>query len=109
MTATTSSPASSTQRKPIRWLEVQESITGCLFILPAFIIIGLFGLFPIGFAVYVSLHRWRITQGRFLGLDNYVKALDNLAYVAFFWVAAILLFLAVRNFSRMIKNAKALW
>jgi ABC-type sugar transport system permease subunit len=87
-------------------LDVQESITGCLFILPAFVIIGLFGLFPIGFAVYVSMHRWRITQGRFLGLDNYVKSLDNLAYVAFFWVAAILIFLAIRNFTRMIKKAK---
>jgi multiple sugar transport system permease protein len=84
-------------------MDIRESITGCLFILPAFLIIG---LFPIGFAVYVSMHRWRITQGRFLGLENYVKALDNLAYVAFFWVVAIFLYLAVRYLTRMIKKAK---
>ncbi|MFN2233658.1 MAG: ABC transporter permease subunit [Anaerolineales bacterium] len=106
MTATASPPASTTQRKPLRWMNVQDSITGCLFVLPAFIIIGLFGLFPIGFAVYVSLHKWRITQGRFVGLDNYVKSLDNLAYVAFFWVAAIFLFLAVQSLTRMLRKAK---
>ncbi len=106
MTATTSTPPIETQHKSIRWLDIRESLTGCLFILPGFLIIGLFGLFPIGFAVYVSLHKWRITPGRFVGLDNYVKALDNLAYVAFFWVVAIVLFLVVRNLSKLIKNAK---
>ena len=106
MTAITSPPTSTAQRKPVRLMDIRESITGCLFILPAFTIIGLFGLFPIGFAVYVSMHRWRITQGRFLGLENYVKAIDNLAYVAFFWVAAIFLYLAVRYLTRMIKKAK---
>jgi len=106
LSITTSTPPIEAQRKPIRWLDVRESFTGCLFILPAFVIIGLFGLFPIGFAVYVSMHRWRITQGRFLGLDNYVKSLDNLAYVAFFWVAAIILFIVGRNLTTMIKNAK---
>jgi len=106
LTTASSTPPTFTQRKPIRWLEVRENITGCLFIFPAFVIIGLFGLFPIGFAVYVSLHKWRITPGRFVGLDNYVKSLDNLAYVAFFWVVAIVLFLVVQNLTQMIKRAK---
>lgn len=102
----TPSPTTDTNRKPVRWLDIREGITGCLFILPAFIIIGLFGLFPIGFAVYVSMHRWRITQGRFLGLDNYVKSLDNLAYVLFFWVVAILIYIVTRNLIKMVKNAR---
>ena len=106
MAATTSAHTRSIQRKSVRWLDIQESITGCLFILPAFIIIGLFGLFPIGFAVYVSLHKWRINPNRFAGLENYEKALDNLAYVIFFWVAAILLFLAVRSLIRIRKTAQ---
>jgi multiple sugar transport system permease protein len=106
LTATTSAPPASIQRKSIRWLDIREGITGCLFILPAFIIIGMFGLFPIGFAVYVSLHKWRITPGRFVGLDNYVKSLDNLAYVAFFWVVAIVIYLVIRNVTKMIKLAK---
>jgi multiple sugar transport system permease protein len=87
-------------------LDVREGVTGCLFILPAFIVIGVFGLFPIGFAVYVSLHRWRITPGPFVGLDNYVKALDNLAFVAFFWVATLLLYLVIRNMRRIHQEAK---
>ncbi len=106
MTATTSPPANSIQRKPVRWLDIRESITGCLFILPAFTIIGLFGIFPIGFAVYVSLHKWRLKPGAFVGLDNYVKAMDNLAYVVFFWITAIVLFLAVRNLIKLNKVAK---
>jgi multiple sugar transport system permease protein len=75
-------------------------------VFPAFLIIGVFGLFPIGFSVYVSLHKWRINPGDFNGLGNYTKALGNLAYVAFFWVAAILLFLAVRSFSQLRDTAK---
>ena len=39
--------------------------------LPATLIIGVFGLFPIGYALYMSVHRWRIRQGSFLGLDQY--------------------------------------
>jgi len=35
----------------------------------------------------VSLHRWRRFPGEYLGLDNYVQALDSLAYVLFFWLA----------------------
>jgi multiple sugar transport system permease protein len=74
--------------------------------LPAFIIIGLFGLFPIGFSVYVSLHKWRINPTRFAGLENYAKSLDDLAYVAFFWVVVILLFLAGRVAVKMIADAR---
>ena len=96
-----------TPKSTMRWMHIREQFTGCLFIFPAFLIIGTFGLFPIGFAVYVSMHRWRITQGRFVGLDNYVKALDNLAYAIFFWVCVILLYLAIRNIGRLSTRAKA--
>ena len=106
MTSTTTTPPIIRQRKPIRWLDIREGLTGCLFIFPAFFLIGLFGIFPIGFAVYVSLHKWRITPGRFVGLDNYVKSLDNLAYVAFFWVVAVVLFLVVRNLSKLVQRSK---
>lgn len=45
---------------------LRESLTGWLFISPAVILIFLFGLFPIGYAFYMSLHNWRIRQGAFL-------------------------------------------
>jgi multiple sugar transport system permease protein len=93
------------QPKPIRWLDVKENLTGWLFILPAMAIIGVFGLFPIGFAVYVSLHRWRINPDRFWGLTNYTKALDNLAYVIFFLIALVLIFLSIRATVRLISDS----
>jgi multiple sugar transport system permease protein len=72
-------------------------VTAYIFILPAFLIIGTFGLFPIGFAVYVSLHRWRIVPGDYRGLANYVKAIDNLTYVVAFWLVVLFAVLAVRG------------
>ncbi len=90
----------------MRWLHIRENLTGCLFVLPAFVIIGVFGLFPIGFSVYVSLHKWRINPGDFIGLGNYTKAIGNLAYVAFFWVAAILIYLAIRSLRQLIEHSK---
>ena len=79
-----------------RWRRLKEALTAYVFLLPAFLIIGIFGLFPIGFAAYVSLHRWRIIPGAYRGLANYVKALDNLAYVVAFWLVVIFLALAIR-------------
>jgi len=50
---------------------LREYVTGYLFILPATLLIAIFGLFPIGYAVYMSLYRWRVRKGSFIGLDNY--------------------------------------
>ncbi len=89
-----------------RWRRLKEALTAYVFLLPAFLIIGIFGLFPIGFAAYVSLHRWRIIPGRYLGLSNYVKALDNLAYVAAFWLVVIFLVLAIRTLLQTRRTAR---
>ena len=91
-----------TSKIRFRWLDIKEGISGYLYILPAFIIIGLFGLFPIGFAIYVSLFQWRINPGDYIGLSNYVKALDNLAYVLSFWLVVILFYLVVKNIQKII-------
>ncbi len=74
--APTSSPAA---RKRIRFKG--EWLTGYLFILPATVLIGLFGLFPIVYAFYMSLYRWRVRQGPFVGLDNYQQLVGD-------WVGA---------------------
>ncbi len=92
--------------KKIRLIDIKEGITGYLFILPAFIIIGLFGLFPIGFAIYVSLFQWRINPGPYKGLSNYVKALDNLAYVLGFWLAILLVYLVIRTFLNFYRTSR---
>jgi ABC-type sugar transport system permease subunit len=56
-------------------------------IMPAVILIFTFGIFPVGFALYVSLHKWRLKRGDFIGLTNYTRAVDNLAYIFFFAIA----------------------
>jgi multiple sugar transport system permease protein len=58
------------------------------------VLIFTFGIFPVGFALYVSLHKWRLKKGDFLGLNNYVGGVDNLAYVATFAMAIGALILA---------------
>jgi ABC-type sugar transport system permease subunit len=86
-----------------RTRRIREYLTGYLMILPATILIFLFGIFPVGFALYVSLHKWRLKRGDFLGLENYLKAVDNLIYVLMFFLGAGAIFLAVRTF-RQIRN-----
>ena len=66
---------------------LRENLTAYLFLAPAGAIIFTFGLFPVLFAFFVSLHRWRRFPGDYRGLDSYVKALGDFAYVLFFWLA----------------------
>ncbi len=70
-----------------RGRDLKETITAYLFLAPALILIFLFGIFPVGFALYVSLHKWLIVRGDFLGLANYVDAIDDLAYIGLFFLA----------------------
>ena len=80
----TSFPVTKLRRKRREWL------TGYLFILPSFLVIGVFGLFPIGFAVYMSLHRWRVRKGAFVGFENYERLLGNV-WGGFIFLGGLLL------------------
>ena len=60
-----------------------ENITAYLFLAPGLLIIFVFGIFPIFYAGYVSLFQWRIRQGEFQGLGNFVTAMGDVAYIAF--------------------------
>jgi ABC-type sugar transport system permease subunit len=74
-----------------RWRKIRENLIAYLLISPAFLLIFVFGLFPVGFAFYVSLHRWRRFPDTFVGLDQYHKALGEFAFVVFFWLAVLAL------------------
>jgi multiple sugar transport system permease protein len=76
---------------------IREYLTGYLMILPAIALIFAFGIFPVGFALYVSLHKWKITKGPFVGLKNFTSAIDTLAYILFFAVAIGFIYLAIRS------------
>jgi len=104
-TASAPSPLVSFFRKR-RVRRLRENITAYLFILPAFLIIGTFGLFPMAFAVYVSLHRWRIIPGKYLGLDHYVRGLDALGYVVGLWLVVMLITRAVKALIEVHKEAQ---
>lgn len=71
---------------------LREALLAYSFLAPAFLIIGIFGLFPLAFAAYESTLRGlnRIV-GRYDGLGNYFRAMDSLSYVLAFWIAAGLL------------------
>ncbi|MFW6313254.1 MAG: hypothetical protein ACOC2N_05155, partial [Spirochaetota bacterium] len=51
---------------------VLENLEGYAFIAPAVVLIGLFGIFPVFFTVFVSSHRWRIRRGDFIAAENFV-------------------------------------
>lgn len=50
-----------------------DGLTAALFLTPAFLIIGVFGLLPIADAVALSLFQWKLKPGPFVGLDNYFE------------------------------------
>ncbi|MCL4559206.1 MAG: sugar ABC transporter permease [Chloroflexi bacterium] len=61
---------------PVRTRRIIEW-TAYLFILPAFIIVGAFHIFPVFYAIYISLNQGAINQFHFVGLQNYLQALTG--------------------------------
>ena len=63
-----------------------EARLGYLFVSPYFLVFGAFGLFPIAFTLWVSLHDWALLGGHtWSGLDNYGKVLTD----HYFWNAVV--------------------
>ncbi len=84
------SPSGTTWRQ--RWhgrraRAVREALQAYAMLAPSLLLIGVFGLWPVLFAVYVSLHKWRIRRGDFVGMRHYVDAIDALAFLLFAVVA----------------------
>ena len=107
MAQITASSQSTRKALRIRWIDVKENITGYLFILPALLVIGLFGFFPIGYAFYMSTYNWRVKQGDFIALDNYTKALGDWGGVLAFAGGFILLLIAYWLWTGAFKPAKS--
>ncbi|MFK7804171.1 MAG: ABC transporter permease subunit [Anaerolineae bacterium] len=88
-------------------LQRREAALAYLFILPAILIIGLFGIFPLIFSVYQST-RGGINNiiGRPDGFGQYVRAIDNLAYVLAFWIAIIFVIIGIQRIREQVKTAE---
>ncbi len=114
--AMTSQPSAATQveRKGLglfsgrRGLKRREAMLAYLFLAPAIIIIGLFGLFPLVFSAYQSTRAGlNNVVGRPDGLGQYIRAMDNLAYVFAFWMAVFFMVVAVQQIGELLRTARA--
>jgi multiple sugar transport system permease protein len=74
----------------------QENVEGYLFIAPSVVLIGLFGIFPVFFTIYVSLHKWRIVRGSFRGIANYQEVFGSGVWTVVLAAAIVGLVVAVR-------------
>ena len=90
-----------TPRKLRQW---REYLTAYLMVAPATILIFIFGIFPVAFALYMSLQKWRLKRGDFLGLDNYTNAIGVLGYVLFFALGVGLLVWAFFRFRSLYRE-----
>ena len=68
-----------------------DKINGYLLITPAVLIISLFGVFPVFFGMYMSVHKWKVFKGRFLGFENYNRILGDIGSFWFFVLGLLLL------------------
>lgn len=56
------------------WARLDRRVSPYLFIAPFFVIFTVFGLYPLGFTAWVSVHDWSIAgEAGFIGLDNYTR------------------------------------
>ena len=71
-------PAAEARPERTRLKRPLRSFTHFLYIVPALALFLVFVLYPIIYIVQASLLDWNgITQGRFVGIDNYVKLFTN--------------------------------
>ena len=74
-----------------------DLFTAYLFVSPAVLLISIFGIFPVFYAFWVSLNKWRISRRSFIGLSNYEQIFGdytNLILIVsaglFLWLAGII-------------------
>lgn len=78
-----SRPQPTTRQYPI--LARRIDWTAYLYILPAFVILVVFHIFPVFYAIDISLNTGPINKFKFVGLQNYVRALST----SDFWTALV--------------------
>ena len=89
----------------IKSQRIRENLIGYLFILPSIFVIGLFGLFPIAYSVYMSTLNWRAVKGGFIGIDNYARALGELPGLLLFLLGLVMMIAAYFVWTRALRNS----
>jgi ABC-type sugar transport system permease subunit len=111
-TQATTTPAQTGVRPDLGFLEtrrgrkIRDNITAYLFLTPGLLIIFTFGIFPIFYAGYVSLFQWRIRQGEYRGLANFVGAMGDVAYVALALFSIGLIIYGISTIRSMFRTAQ---
>ena len=72
-------------------IKYSNQINGYIFILPAVLVIGLFGIFPVFFGMYMSFHKWKVFKGRFLGFENYQRILGDISSFCLFVLGLLIM------------------
>lgn len=68
-----------------RLYRFDQATSPYLYVLPFFVLFGIFGLYPLGYTAWVSMHDWSLLSDEhpFIGLDNYSVLLSD----PYFWNA----------------------
>ncbi len=82
-----------------------ETMMALLFVAPATIVTFIFGIWPVIFGFFVSLHQWRARSHTFLGLNQYVRTLGNAAYVLTFFLCLLFLYSGYRALKALMARA----
>ncbi|GAA3068811.1 carbohydrate ABC transporter permease [Streptosporangium carneum] len=79
-------PAERTRRGGAWTARFDLLATPYLFVSPYFLLFAVFGVFPLGYTLWVSLHDWELAGDRtFVGVDNYLSLITDDA----FWNAVV--------------------
>jgi multiple sugar transport system permease protein len=84
--------------------KIKEKILGFLMIAPSVVIIGVFGLFPIFYSIYMSLFNWRVKKGEFVGLENFRKLFGEGRGLLIFLLGLVMLGLALWLWNNVAKS-----
>ncbi|MFI6824708.1 carbohydrate ABC transporter permease [Micromonospora sp. NPDC050187] len=73
--------------KGVRLARLDQRWSPYLYIAPFFLLFGVFGLYPLGYTFWVSLHDWDLlgSDHPFVGMENYTKLMAD----ADFWHAVV--------------------
>lgn len=69
------------------WINIKDQLSSLAFILPAYLIIGIFVLYPIGKLFYFGFTDYPLLEGKgtFNGLDNFVRAFHDPMFWKSLW------------------------
>ena len=88
--------SSNALRGPTLMNKIKANLTGYSFIAIALVLVGVFLIYPIGFVIYISFHKWGILGSpTWVGLDNYTYLLKDERFLKAVWNTAYYAILAV--------------